>query len=48
MNPLSELRLGPVKSERDQQIALDDIQRKLNEIIRAINTIMERAGYVES
>lgn len=39
---LSELRLGPKKTPRDIEIALEEIQAKINDLIRATNQISER------
>lgn len=40
--PISELRLGPKRTERDLEIALEELQEKVNELIRKLNEIEKR------
>jgi len=41
MTVISELRLGPTQNDTDKKIALEEIQRKINEIIRELNELSE-------
>jgi len=42
-----ELRLGPIATETDKNIALREIEDRINRVIRALNFILEELGYVE-
>jgi hypothetical protein len=39
LDKLTELRLGPVRSERDVHIALSELEQKINEIIRVLKEV---------
>jgi len=34
---IAELRIGPIQSEEAQRRALEEIERKINEIVRLLN-----------
>ena len=38
---INELRLGPTETDTDKRIALEELQRKINEIIRELNELVE-------
>lgn len=44
---ISEPRLGPTKSNRDKEIALEELLKKLIEVVREVNLIREQLGHVE-
>jgi hypothetical protein len=37
---MDELRLGPTTTEKGKEIALKELQEKLNEIIRVLNELL--------
>jgi hypothetical protein len=41
---VNELKLGPTQSDNDKRIAFEEIQRKLNEIIRVLNSLSTSIG----
>jgi len=44
MNEISELRLGPTSTTEGQRIALEELQRKINELVRTLNELSANAG----
>lgn len=41
---IDEIRFGPVTTEKGKEMALEETERKLNEIIRQLNEILLAFG----
>jgi hypothetical protein len=39
--PTSEPRLGPTRTDRDKEVALEELQRKIIELVRELNRVKE-------